>query len=57
MVQARDTQQKLSIPEAVRRAEARSALNAAGVSGRWLWALVVALLALAGFRAVLRRRG
>jgi len=57
VVQARDTQQKLSIPEAVRRAEARSALNAAGGAGRWLWALVVALLALAGFRAVLRRRG
>jgi len=57
VAQARDTQQKLSIPEAVRRAEARSALNAAGVSVRWFWALGAVLVALAGFRAFLRRRG
>jgi hypothetical protein len=57
VAQARDTQQKLSVPEAFRKAEARSALNAAGAGRRWLWGLAVALLALTGLRAVLRRRG
>jgi hypothetical protein len=58
VAKAQDTQQKLSITEAIRRADEQAKIDAEGRKARpWLWAGAgLALLAMA-IRALLRRRG
>lgn len=58
VAKARDTQEKLSITEAIRRADDQAKVDAAAHKARpWLWAGAgLALLAMV-IRAVLRRRG